>query len=277
MELKQKTAAAVKDCRFSGNAKVGLFVKDEAAPSVTGCRFENNGKYGAYIYRAQPAAFSGNRFSGQPTGLMIAYFGSDPRIESNRFEQNELGVLVDRAARPRLVGNLFSGNGTALKLYRRADALVEGNRIENNRTGVTVAYSSYPEIRGNDISGNGIALQLEFQSSAWERERGEAAREAESAARGRGAFGQAAPRTEVTEAQRRPRQLTAAVDARGNWWGEAGTAELDRLGAAGNPSFIGDGRDRPTFVDDGKSYPLDRADFAPWSARPLTAGRSWNR
>lgn len=269
VELKQKTAATVNGCLFRGNTKVGLFVKDDATPSVTGNRFEGNGKYGAYIYRAQPAAFSGNVFTGQATALMISHFGSDPKIAGNRFERNEMGILVDRAARPQLVGNLVAGNGTGVKLYRRSDALVEGNRLEQNKVAIAVAYSSYPRIRGNDFAGNGTALLLEFQSSTWERERGSDAREAEVA--GRGAFGQTS-RIEVTEEDRRPRQLSATVEARDNWWGEAGTAELTRIGAQGNPSFIRDGRDEPTFVDGGKSYPLDRVMFAPWSDRPLTAG-----
>lgn len=268
MELRQKSAADVSGCRFRGNTKVGLFVKDEAAATVTDCRFEDNGKFGAYIYRALPRRFSGNLFFGNPMALMVSHFGSDPLIEKNRFERNELGILVDRAAKPVLAGNLLRGNGTGIRLYRRSDPLVEGNRLEKNGVAISVAYSSYPRLRGNDFADNRTALLLEYQSSEWERERGSAAREAESSSRG--AFGQSA-RNEVTEADRRPRQLTGAVDARDNWWGKGGTAELSRIGKEGNPSFIADGRDTPTFVDDGKSYPLDKALFAPWSEKPLTA------
>ena len=55
----------------------------------------------------------------------------------------------------------------------------------------------------------------------------------------------------------------------GNWWGEKGTAELLRIGSKGNPDFILDGRDLPMFVDAGKSYPLDRVKFVPWSKQPF--------
>ena len=51
----------------------------------------------------------------------------------------------------------------------------------------------------------------------------------------------------------------------------AGTAELNRVGAAGNPGFIADGRDTPTFEEQGQSYPLDLVDFAPWSKTPMTS------
>lgn len=268
MELRQKSAAAVSGCRFRDNAKVGLFIKDEATAAVSDCRFEDNGKFGAYIYRALPRRFSGNVFRGNPTALMVSHFGSDPRIEKNRFEKNELGILVDRAAKPALTGNLLRENGTGIRLYRRSDPLVQGNRLEKNVVGISVAFSSYPRLSGNDFVVNRTALLLEYQSSDWEREKGSAAREAESSSRG--AFGQSA-RSEVTEADRRPRQLTGAVDARNNWWGKEGTAELARIGKQGNPSFIADGRDTPTFVDGGKSYPLDTALFAPWSEKPLTA------
>jgi parallel beta-helix repeat protein len=267
MELRQKTAATVRGSTFRGNRKVGLFVKDDATASITGNRFENNGKFGAYIYRALPAKFSGNSFSGQPTALSISHFGSDPRIDGNRFEKNELAILVDRAARPVLAGNELSGNGTGVRLYRRADARLEGNRLTGNEVGIVVAYSSYPHIGGNDLAGNGTALRLEFQSSSWEEEKGAAARETESS--GRSAFGQA-PRTEVSEEQRRPRQLTGRVDARDNWWGMEGTKELVRIGAEGNPSFIHDGRDEPFFVEDGQQYPLDRVLFEPWRQQSAT-------
>ncbi len=271
MELRQKTAAEVADSLFSGNGRVGLFVKDDALPRIDGNRFEHNGKFGAYIHRSTPASFRGNRFRGNPTGLAVSNFGSDPRIEGNLFEENELGILVDRAARPVISGNRLEGNGTGLRLYRRSDAQVEGNRFGGTGVAVSVAYSSYPRIAGNDFAGPGQALFLEFQSARWEADRGAAAREEEVAARG--AFG-GAPRTQVTEEERRASGLDGTVDARGNWWGEAGTAELHRIGPGGNPSFIHDGRDAPTFIEGGKSYPLDTVRFAPWSETPLTAGKA---
>lgn len=268
MEVRQ-SAAIVRDCLFRDNAKVGLMVKDTATPEVTGCRFEQNGRYGAYLFRATPRIFAGNRFTGNPTGLMITHFGSDPAIVDNRFEQNDTGITVERAARPLLAGNLLLDNGTGIRLSRRADSRIEGNRLAGNRLGIEVAYSSYPRIRGNDLEENAIALALVHQSAAWEEANGSAVRQAEAS---RGAFGQA-PRREVTEADRRPRQLAAAVDARENWWGSAAGSELARLGENGNLSFLHDGRDTPTFTEEGKSYPLDRVLFAPWSPAPLTRGK----
>lgn len=267
MELRRKSEAVVTGSRFVANRKVGLFVKDDAAPVITGNFFSDNGRFGAYIFRALPARFADNRFVGNATGLMVASFGSDPEITGNHFADNGTGIHVDRAARPRLTGNLLTGNETGVRLYRRSDPLLEGNRLADNETGISVAYSSYPTIRGNDLAGNGTALRLEFQSAAWERQRGAAVRASETAARG--AFGQAA-RTPVGDGQRRPGNLDGTVDARDNWWGKSGTAELERLGTAGNPSFIHDGRDQPLFEEDGAEYPLDRVRFAPWRRSPAT-------
>ena len=267
MELRQKCAARVSGCRFEGNRKVGLFIKDEAAPEVEENLFRNNGKFGTYIFRAVPAAFRQNRFAENDTGLMIANFGSDPLVEANHFEGNRLGILVDRAARPKLTGNLLTGNATGIRLYRRSDPEVAGNRLIRNRVAISVAYSSYPLLHGNDFSDNTTALLLEFQSALWEAEKGSAARAAEVA--GRGAFGQA-PRAQVSEEQRRASGADGTVDARDNWWGAAGTAELQRIGSAGNPSFIQDGRDTPTFAEGGKYYPLDQVRFAPWRSAPAT-------
>jgi parallel beta-helix repeat protein len=210
--------------------------------------------------------FRDNLLRANPVGLMIAYYGTDPEIGGNRFEGNEVGIQVDRAARPVLVSNVLVDGGTGILLSRRADARIRHNRISGNRIGVQVEYSSYPVIRENDLAGNAMALVLSHQSSAWERANGEAARAAESS--GRGAFGQTARQPADAEA-RRPRALTGTVDAKHNWWGAAETAELTRSAGHGNPPFIHDGRDEPYFEDEGKKYPLDMVEFAPWRATPL--------
>lgn len=266
LELKQKSAAEVRDCRIERNRKVGLFIKDESTPQVSGTLIRQNGKFGIYIYRAIPERFSGNRFEENETALMIANAGSDPLVEGNRFERNRLAISIDRAARPQLRGNLLRGNQVGIKLYRRADAEIVGNRFEENQVALSLAFSSYPTIAGNDFRGNRRALELEYQSSLWESEKGEATREAEAGTRG--AFGQPTGHAETAEARRRPEVLTGWVEARNNWWGEEGTAELERLGSEGNPSFIQDGRDSPTFVEGGRTWPLDRARFAPWRSAP---------
>lgn len=263
VELRGKTAATLRDSSFLGNHKVGLFVKDDSTASVSGCRFENQGKFGAYIYRATPQRFAGNHFTGNPVGLMIAYFGSDPLIEGNAFADNQTGIEVDRAARPELRGNRLTGNRVGIFLQRRADPLVAGNRFTANQVALKLAYSSYPRITGNDFAGNALALKLEFQSSTWEREQGATAREHEVATLG--AFGGQGAKN-VSESERRPVAIDGTIDARGNWWGDAGNQELARQGAQGNLSFIHDGNDQPTFVEQGKSYPLDRVLYAPWSA-----------
>lgn len=271
IELRGKSAATVRATLFRGNRKVGLFIKDDSVATVSGCRFEGQGKFGAYIYRANPAGFADNRFERNPVGLMIAYFGSDPVIAGNEFVNNETAIEVDRAARPALRGNRLRGNRVALSLQRRADPQVLGNRFTDNQVAIRLAFSSYPRITGNDFSGNRLALHLEFQSSAWEREQGATARAGEVASVG--AFGSGQGARTVTENERRPADLDGTIDARGNWWGESGNRELVRLGEQGNPSFIHDGRDQPTFVEKGKNYPLDTVTYAPWSSAPHTGGQ----
>lgn len=266
LELRGKAAGNVRNSVFRGNRKVGLFVKDDSVAQVTGCRFEAQGKYGAYIYRARPARFAQNRFERNPVGLMVAYYGSDPLVEGNDFTDNETAIEVDRAAQPELRGNRLQNNRVGLFLQRRADPLVTGNRFADNQVAIKLAFSSYPRITGNDFVRNPLALKLEFQSSIWEREQGAAARAGEVAAVG--AFGSGQGAKTVTEAERRPAELDGTIDARGNWWGGDGTDELARLGAQGNPVFIYDGRDQPTFVEKGKTYPLDTVRFAPWSDAP---------
>lgn len=265
-QLGKKTAATLSDSRIEENSRAGLIVKDGAAPTVTGNLFAGNGLFGAYIVQAKPRDFRDNRFAGQPTGLKIANLGSDPEIIGNRFDRHEVAILVDKAARPLLTGNVLTGNGTALHLYRRADARVEGNRFADNKLAVLAEYSSYPKIAGNDFSGNERALKLAFQSSAWETTNGAAARARESR---QGVFGQGM-RQDGGERQWPPAPRDGTIDARDNWWGTAGTDELATATGKDNPSFILDGRDSPTFRDGGKDYPLDRVLFSPWRKSAAT-------
>lgn len=262
IELRGKAAGKVMNCRFIDNHKVGLFVKDDSTTAIVNCRFEGNLRYGAYLYHALPRTFQGNTFVKNSIGLMVAYHGTDPGVNNNRFLENEVAIQVDRAARPVIRGNLLRGNQIGLYIYRRSDPLVTGNRIESNDIGVMVAYSSYPQIEGNDLLANGTALKLEFQSSLWETQRGANARAEETSMRS--AFAGQGMRS-VTEDDRRAKSLEGLVNASDNWWGEDGTAELSKIGVSGNPSFIHDGRDQATFVDAGEEYPLDKVAHAPWS------------
>lgn len=267
IELRGKAGGKITGCRFTENRKVGLFIKDDSTTSVVDCRFEGNLRYGAYLYHALPKLFQGNAFVKNDIGLMIAYHGTDPEVSGNRFEQNQVAVQVDRAARPVLRGNLLLGNKTGFYVYRRSDPLVTGNRIEENGIGLLVAYSSYPEIEGNDFLNNDMALKLEFQSSSWEAKRGAEARAGETSARS--AFAGKGMRS-VTEDDRRAKRLDGMVNAGHNWWGDEGTVELDTIGSEGNPSFIHDGRDQATFTDVGEEFLLDKVAHVPWSRVPLT-------
>jgi len=268
--LRGKAAGRVANCRFIANRKVGLFLKDDSTTAVVDCYFAENSRYGAYLYHARPQAFQGNTFVNNATGLMIAYHGTDPEVNDNRFEKNDIAIQVDRAARPVLRNNLLRDNQTGFHIYRRSDPLLTGNRIEGNVVGLLVAYSSYPEIEGNDFVANQTALKLEFQSSAWEALRGAAARAGETSSRS--AFGGQGKRS-VSEDDRRARRLDGTVNAKGNWWGDVGTAELVNIGTAGNPSFIHDGRDQATFVDAGEDFPLDKVVHVPWSDVPFTESK----
>ena len=265
VELRQKTSATVRNNRFDANGKVGLFVKDGATAVIVGNRFELHNKYAAYIYRATPQQFSGNSFEQNVTGLIVSFAGSDPELKGNRFVANGTGIRVERAARPSLVGNLISDNKIGIDLFRRADPKIIGNQIDRNKTGVAIAYSSYPLITRNNFQNNDRALFLEYQSATWEGQQGGVERTTETAKRS--AFGgQNKAVTETTP----PRYLDGTVHAPDNWWGEAGTLALRRIGQQGNPEFIEDGRDRPTFVDGGNTYPLDLVDFTPWAKQPFS-------
>jgi parallel beta-helix repeat protein len=265
VELRQKSAATVRGNRFEQNQKVGLFVKDGATAVITDNRFKRHDHYAAYIYRATPQRFSGNIFEQNAIGLIVSFAGSDPFLLQNRFAGNKTGVRVERAARPSLVGNTITGNEIGVDLFRRADPEIRGNLITHNGKGIAIAYSSYPLITQNNFQDNVSALSLEYQSATWEGEQGGVERNSETARRS--AFG--GQNKAVTEAAP-PRYIDGTIHAPDNWWGVKGTTELVQIGPDGNPKFLVDGRDLPTFVDAGKTYPLDLVNFVPWSSQPFS-------
>ncbi len=265
VELRQKSAATIRGNRFEQNEKVGLFVKDGSTAAIEGNRFERNRQYAAYLYRATPRQFTGNIFEQNGTGLLVAFAGSDPELKGNRFTANQTGIRVERAARPSLIGNIIDGNEIGIDLFRRADPLIRGNLIKKNGKGVAIAYSSYPLIIQNNFAENKNALFLEYQSSVWEGGQGGVERSAETVRRS--AFG--GQNKAVTSAAA-PRYLDGTIHAAQNWWGAEETAQLARIGAGGNPDFMTDGRDLPTFVDAGNRYPLDQVRFDPWQKQPFS-------
>lgn len=267
VEFRGRAGGIINSSIFTGNEKVGLFLKDGSTTAVADCRFENNGRFGAYLYRANPRQFVANSFFGNEVALMVAYHGSDPAVSGNIFEQNDIAIQVDRSARPVIKQNLLRNNRTGIYAYRRSDPMITGNRLENNDVGVLVAYSSYPQIEGNDFNLNKLAIKLEYQSSQWEAERGAQARASEAAMRT--AFAGQGKRT-VNEEDRKVHNLDDVVSAKENWWGSAGLAELEAADFNGNPSFIHDGRDQTTFTDAGEEFPLDKVDYKTWRKTPLS-------
>ncbi|WP_169513275.1 right-handed parallel beta-helix repeat-containing protein [Geopsychrobacter electrodiphilus] len=268
IELRQKTAALVENSTFRKNNRVGLFLKDGTTATVKGNLFTQQGKFGAYIYRAKPAVFAGNRFTENPTGLMISHYGSDPLVFNNSFEGNSLGIMVDRSANPRVQKNVFDANVTAIKLYRRSDPLIEKNQFQRNHQAIHISFSSYPQIHYNDFISNGKALVLEFQSSTWETQKGASARQKQIS--GQGAFG-GQKQGQVTEEQRRARNLDGTIDARQNWWGTTETHELLKLGAAANLPWIVDGKDTPFFEESGQEFPLDQVRWSPYGSHAYSS------
>ena len=65
-----------------------------------------------------------------------------------------------------------------------------------------------------------------------------------------------------------PANLDGTVDARENWWGKDVFIGDQKLNIE-NPSFIYDGRDQPTFTEEGVDYPLDKVRFSPWLQEPV--------
>jgi len=205
----------------------------------------------------------GNRVEKNKRGILCTNFSS-PTISGNVVAENGEGIVCFMGARPRISGNDIVHNGTGVVGDQISSPELEANEIRDNEKGVYLTFSSYATIRGNNFAGNRVHIELGNMSADWERRAAGKPR--------RGLQRQLTVRAERTgmpsnQASGDGASLPDFVDARGNWWGEETTLEMEKKGPDANLAGLVDGYDVPVRVYEGfeGEYVQDKVMYAPWA------------
>lgn len=112
--------------------------------------------------------FVANRVEGSDYGLWGGY-SWESIVAGNEFIDNRIGVAIEHGQENTIVGNLFNGDTTAIRLWanpiepsdwgypkhrdtRSRDVRIEGNAFAGNRTGVWAAATNRLRIMANSFS-----------------------------------------------------------------------------------------------------------------------------
>ncbi|HEY3346731.1 MAG TPA: right-handed parallel beta-helix repeat-containing protein, partial [Nitrospirota bacterium] len=228
-------------------------------PAIEGNTLKNN-KTGL-VLSTGGGLVKGNRISGSQTGLLCQQF-SNPSVEKNEIFGNSEGIVCFRASSPEIKNNEIYKNGSGISCVQLCNPKVSSNNIHDNKKGLFLDMSSYAVVHGNNIYANEVQLELGNMSSDWENkskskpERGSQAQNLTMASRGR-----AVPQQIEDGAQ-----IMGFVDASGNWWGDATTAEMDAKGPNANIKSFIDYYDVPTRTYEGYSgiFVQDKVKYGGW-------------
>jgi parallel beta-helix repeat protein len=205
-------------------------------------------------------------------GIFVQHF-SAPEIAENTLTGNKDGIVCFMGAQPLIRNNAVRENETGIFCNQLAAPTIEANAIERNRRGVILNLSSYAVLRGNNFEGNEVHLELGNMSRDWERRVGKKPRRGlQQQAAARAERGLVAPGGDAGDGFE---ASGGAIEAAGNWWGEATTREMEEKGPDANIAGLRDWHEVPTLTYEGYEgeYVQDRIRYAPWAkARIATAG-----
>ncbi len=291
--------AAISDSVFEGNAVVsvncglsangldisgstftggqyGLLIKQAASVTVSRCTFSGM-ELGIGIDQAKTdTAVIGNVFTGDGTGAGIRLVNlATPYLGCNRFTGLATAVMAERFCSPLVTHNLFEGNKDGVAALFKSPTPVRRNVFRKNQRAVFADLASYVQVLANNFDGNERDVVLGISMSAdYERRVGSRSVSQERAQK-KGTHNMKIIGLGIEE------EFEDTVDARGNWWGTATTAEMAGGGAGANITAITDGRDTPLVEYPGWAegqYRMDHVVFDPWeksaipNAGPLPAG-----
>jgi len=213
---------------------------------------------------------AGNTVTECETGILLTQFAA-PVVTDNVVTKCGDGMRCFQASSPVIANNRVEGNQRGIVAEQLCEPLIEKNLILKNKTGIYLTLSSYAPIRQNHFEGNETHIELGNMSSDWEKRSGKKpkrSRQAQNltmAERGK-AVAQNIPDLAPVE---------GAVDAGGNWWGEATTREMKEKGANADIKAIRDYHDVPTRTYEGweGEFVQDKVLYGGWlDAPPADAG-----
>ncbi len=169
----------------------GIYLEFTDGSQVTGNRVVENLRYGLHFMFSNDCRYAGNLFRANGAGIAVMYsrrvtvdsnrfeasrgasaYGlllkeiSDSRIRDNTFLDNTVALYLENANRNAVEGNLFHGNGRAVRVLANATGNVfRDNRFEGNSFDVTTNSRSasstfernyWDRYRGYDLDGDGF-------------------------------------------------------------------------------------------------------------------------
>ena len=127
--------------------------------------------------------------------------------DTNDLSKNRVGIRVQESfSKPRIQGNIISGNGTGVEISGGATPVLEGNEIRGNEKDGVAVREANPLLLKNQILGNGEA-GVRVQSSS--------ARLMQNNIHDNGKFG-----------VYNGREKDLPVEANDNWWGSKDGSQL---------------------------------------------------
>lgn len=96
-------------CTFTRNQREGIFVSGNGKPIVTNCSFNSNAANGLAIVREAKGEYRSNVFRSTGFGIAVGD-NAAPLLADNRLQENRSGIVLSRACRPVLRGNIIERN-----------------------------------------------------------------------------------------------------------------------------------------------------------------------
>lgn len=176
------TGSVLRDNTITGH-RDGIYLEFSRHATVERNTSTGNRRYGLHFMYSDSSRYAENTFRGNGTGVAVMYsrqvlmlgnqfadnrgpsaYGlllkeiADSRLEGNRFEGNTTALVADGADRLAAVGNLFRGNGRAVRLLASsASARFGDNRFEGNTL---------------DVVANSRRTRADFHGNWWDAYRG---------------------------------------------------------------------------------------------------------
>lgn len=132
----ESTNPTIVNCTFINSLREGIFATGSAKPIVTDCVFFQNAAAGISIVREAKGEYRRNVCQNTGYGIAIGD-NAAPLLVENRIFENRAGVVLSRAARPVLRGNIIE---------------------RNTESGLTVLETCLPDL-GNSQEPGGNAIR----------------------------------------------------------------------------------------------------------------------
>lgn len=182
IHLWQSSDMTIRDNTVEGH-RDGIYLEFTRIARVSSNLVRANSRYGLHFMRSDSCAYDDNRFEKNGAGVAVMY-SRGVQMTGNRFEQNRgpaaYGLLLKEISDGTVRNNSFLDNTVGLYLEESNRNLVEGNVFRGNGWAVKVlANAAGNRFTGNRFEGNSFDAATNSRSSSssfdrnwWDRYQG---------------------------------------------------------------------------------------------------------